>query len=284
MNEGIERALVLGGGGPVGRAWLTGLITGLRAEGIDLGRANLVVGTSAGAVTGAHLLSGLDLVDIVNSEIREPGPVIYTPPRLARLGEALGEIAAANSSADPEQGRAAIGAKALAADTVTEEVFLSRPMYAVLAGKPWPSVLRTTSVSATTGRLAVWSANSGVELHRAVDASTALPGVSPAVTLNGDRYLDGGVRGMLNADLAAGARTVVAISCFTLAARGEGVAAEFDAITSAGGALTTVEPSQELLDLTDGGLRMLDLTRQPAALRAGRNQAPAEAARLADWA
>jgi NTE family protein len=282
MNEGIERALVLGGGGPVGRAWLAGLITGLRAEGVDLGRAELLVGTSAGAVAGAQLLLGIDLVDVVNDEIRAPGPAIYTPAALARLGEAFAEITAANASPDPEQARAALGAKALAADTVTEDVFLTRHMYAVLAGKAWPTQLRATSVSATTGKLAVWSADSGVELHKAVASSTALPGVSPAVTLNGDRYLDGGVRSMLNADLAVGARSVVVVSCFALADR-NAAAAELDAITSAGSALTVVEPSQELIDLTDGGLRMLDLTLQPAALQVGRNQASTEAARLAAW-
>ena len=50
-----SRALVLGGGGPVGRAWETGLVDGFAGQGIDLGTADLIIGTSAGAVVGARL-------------------------------------------------------------------------------------------------------------------------------------------------------------------------------------------------------------------------------------
>ena len=49
------RALVLGGGGPVGRAWEIGLTHGFAGQGIDLGTADLIIGTSAGAVVGAQL-------------------------------------------------------------------------------------------------------------------------------------------------------------------------------------------------------------------------------------
>ena len=50
-----SRALVLGAGGPVGRAWQSGLIAGLIEREIDLGDASLIIGTSAGAVVGAQL-------------------------------------------------------------------------------------------------------------------------------------------------------------------------------------------------------------------------------------
>ena len=50
-----SRALVLGGGGPVGRAWEIGLTHGFAGQGIDLGTADLIIGTSAGAVVGAQL-------------------------------------------------------------------------------------------------------------------------------------------------------------------------------------------------------------------------------------
>ncbi len=39
-----SRALVLGGGGPVGIAWESGLIAGLAEAGIDLSRADFFVG------------------------------------------------------------------------------------------------------------------------------------------------------------------------------------------------------------------------------------------------
>src|SRR5215831_13096600 len=50
-----SRSLVLGGGGPVGRAWEIGLLHGFAGRGIDLGTADLIIGTSAGAVVGAQL-------------------------------------------------------------------------------------------------------------------------------------------------------------------------------------------------------------------------------------
>ena len=55
-----KHALVIGGGGVTGAAWELGLIAGLAAQGINLA-ADLIVGTSACAFSGAQLLSGLDL-------------------------------------------------------------------------------------------------------------------------------------------------------------------------------------------------------------------------------
>ncbi|MBB5078141.1 patatin-like phospholipase family protein [Nonomuraea endophytica] len=57
----MRRALVLGPGGVAATAWLAGLITGLRREGVDLSAADLVVGTSAGAVAAALLATGAPL-------------------------------------------------------------------------------------------------------------------------------------------------------------------------------------------------------------------------------
>ncbi|MEF2976100.1 patatin-like phospholipase family protein [Subtercola sp. YIM 133946] len=51
-----ERALVLGGGGAAGNAWLIGVIAGLADGGLDVTEAaDLVVGTSAGATAAAQL-------------------------------------------------------------------------------------------------------------------------------------------------------------------------------------------------------------------------------------
>ena len=50
-----SRALVLGGGGPVGRAWEIGLVDGFAGQGIDFWTADFIIGTSAGAVVGAQL-------------------------------------------------------------------------------------------------------------------------------------------------------------------------------------------------------------------------------------
>lgn len=55
------QALVLGGGGVAGIAWMTGLLAGLADAGQDVTGADLLVGTSAGAAVAAQVGSGLSL-------------------------------------------------------------------------------------------------------------------------------------------------------------------------------------------------------------------------------
>jgi NTE family protein len=73
-----SRAVVLGGGGPVGIAWECGLAAGLAARGVELAAAELIAGTSAGSVVGAHLALGLDLDALVTG--------VGASPRLAGGG------------------------------------------------------------------------------------------------------------------------------------------------------------------------------------------------------
>jgi NTE family protein len=68
------------------------------------------------------------------------------------------------------------------------------------------------AVNAHTGELAAFDRDSDVELVDAVTASTALPGLVPTVSINGGRYIDGGVRSPDNADLASGYANVVVLS------------------------------------------------------------------------
>src|SRR5215210_1554131 len=50
-----ERALVLGGGGSAGNAWLIGVIAGLFESGLDVTEADLIIGTSAGSTAAAQI-------------------------------------------------------------------------------------------------------------------------------------------------------------------------------------------------------------------------------------
>jgi NTE family protein len=56
-----DHALVLGGGGVAGIAWITGLLAGLADAGQDVTGADLIIGTSAGATVAAQVGSGLPL-------------------------------------------------------------------------------------------------------------------------------------------------------------------------------------------------------------------------------
>src|ERR1700691_5826284 len=78
--------LVLGGGGPVGAAWYAGLASGLAEDGIDLGLADVIMGTSAGAWAGGWLAINADLIAQVSSVMgRAEAPL--EPPETQLIGE-----------------------------------------------------------------------------------------------------------------------------------------------------------------------------------------------------
>ena len=105
----------------------------------------------------------------------------------------------------------------MTARTTTEEDWL-QAIGLGLVGKPWPKRrLFVTAVDAQTGTSVVFDNTSGVPLERAVAASCAVPGVFPAVEVGGRRYVDGGLRSIANADLAAGHRRVLVLSPFPVA-------------------------------------------------------------------
>src|SRR5579859_3157750 len=86
MEDG--KALVLGGGGIAGIAWLTGLFTGFADLGLDLIGADLIVGTSAGACVAAQLTSGVDL-DVLFARQVDPDRQVSEPlPDEALVAEA----------------------------------------------------------------------------------------------------------------------------------------------------------------------------------------------------
>jgi len=91
-----------------------------------------------------------------------------------------------------------------------------RAMVAARLPRPeWPDrPMIVVAVDAHTGELAPFDRDSGVDLVDAVTASTALPGMTPAHSINGTHYINGGVRSTDNADLASGYANVVVLSPF----------------------------------------------------------------------
>ena len=205
-------ALVLGGGGVAGIAWITGLLTGLADAGRDVTDAELIVGTSAGSTVAAQLGSGLSLAELY---ARQTEPQLQAAEIMvdvdletfaAQLTTVLGD-----ATTVPEM-RRAVGAWALRTETISEHarraVIESR-----LPSHTWPARgLRIVAVDAESGEPRVFDGTSGVSLVDAVAASCAVPGVWPPATIDGHRYVDGGVRSSTNADHAAGASRVLVIT------------------------------------------------------------------------
>jgi NTE family protein len=199
----IDTALVLGGGGPVGIAWMAGLVTGLRDAGIDLSLADRFVGTSAGAVVGAVLAAGGDPA-ILAAPLPSDGERFEVDQEL--MMGIFAELAAPGSDRGTAWRRA--GERALAAPVGDPAVHVAR-MRNLVGMDEWPDRdLRMTSIDITTGEFRVWTAADAATLPEALAASTCVPGVFPPIPVQGHHYVDGGLRSSVNADLAAGAELV----------------------------------------------------------------------------
>jgi NTE family protein len=272
-----KRALVLGGGGVTGVAWEIGLLAGLAERGIDLARADLVVGTSAGSVVGADLTSGTGLDKIYAAQLVPP-----TGELAARMGPRLiGKLAwIMLTSRDPARARRRMGRLALAARTMSEadrrKVIESR-----LPVRDWPSAsLQITAIDARTGEFVVFSADSGVSLLDAVGASCAVPGVWPPVTIGDRRYIDGGMRSAANADLAAGYGQVVIVAPIAQGARYmHSPGAQAAELARAGARVVLVKPDAAAVQAI--GRNVLDPAARAPAARAGRAQAASVADEVA---
>jgi NTE family protein len=128
----------------------------------------------------------------------------------------------------------------------------------------------------------VFDRDSGVSLLDAVAASCAVPLVWPPMTVNGTRYMDGGVRSIANVDLAAGYGRVVVIAPITAALRH----ADKPAVQAAalGPTVRTAVIAPTDAALTAIGRNPLDPDRRAASAEAGRKQAAQVADRVgAAW-
>lgn len=217
-----RRALVLGGGGVAGIAWHLGMLAELLERGVELGGADLVVGTSAGSVAGTILRFGqvpavyaAQIDPSAHGLFDEQGDAEDAAPAfdMAALGEQLASILAGAKS--PQDARARLGRAAIALSTGSPESPLLGELAAQFpAAYGWPQApLGVCVVEATTGEFRVLDSSSGVELSRAVAASCSVPLVFPPVTIDGSPYVDGGVRSATNADVAAGYDRVLVLAC-----------------------------------------------------------------------
>jgi NTE family protein len=273
-------ALVLGGGGITGIAWEIGVLDGLAEAGTDLSDADLVVGTSAGSVVSAQLTSGAELAAMYE---RQLAPA--TGEKAARLNRAtLAQFgwAMLRSRGRDVEFRRRIGTLALAAEkaglTPSEQERLD-VIGARLIGTQWPErKLVITAVDAETGEFRTFDRDSGVPLLHAVAASCAVPGVYPPVTIDGRRYVDGGMRSAANADLAQGYDRLVVLAPIP---RGFGPMTSVDAqVTAMVSRVAVVSPDADSKRAI--GRNVLDPAARAPSAKAGRAQAATVARQIAE--
>jgi len=219
-----RRAVVLGGGGVLGAAWMIGALAALRDEyGWDPREAEVLVGTSAGSVLAALLGCGVTVDTLVSHQRGVPAPgdpqVDFDPDR-------------ASGGPLPPRPKLGIGSTALLARAVRNPRRL--PPLAVLSGLAprgrgqldavkmlvEAAVVEAGGADGWAPHPATWIVTMDYEsgrrvpfgrvgappatLPEAVAASCAIPGWYAPVTIDGRRYVDGGTLSPTSLDLVAG--------------------------------------------------------------------------------
>jgi NTE family protein len=191
--------LVLGGGGLLGEAWMTGVLAGYEdATGADVRGCRRFVGTSAGSIVAASLVAG--------RSPRRPGSAKASATRPV---EGPGGATSAFADAD-RTGRhvsnIAVGAGAVAARVgapiralVLRALPEGRRSIAAFGdevdrwGATFDGRLRVCTVDAGNGRRVVFGSRSAppASVGQAVAASCAIPAVFAPVRIGDRLYVDG---------------------------------------------------------------------------------------------
>jgi len=215
-GRGIDRGLVLGGGGVWFVAWQTGYLRRLEELGLGLGSADRLVGTSAGSLV-ASILAGERLAGFgrtVDLLTRAPGLLALMTSSGPLEPSCQRALDAFRDSRDctPETLRS-IGFAALAARTPSADT-TARNLGVILRMRKWPSSrLHITCVDAYTGERCVITRSAAVPLARATAASSAVPGIFAPQPVQDRKCMDGGVAGTgVHLDLVAGARKALVVS------------------------------------------------------------------------
>lgn len=208
--------LVLGAGGILGSAWMTGVLPALEARiGRPLGELDLVLGTSAGSALGAALRCGMTVDELVAHHRGEPTGATGDVARMRRLERECGDglpplpypwlgsprlLATAlthpcrvspivAASALLPVGRARIASLVALLDELQARLGVTADRW--VPGAP----LWVVALDYDTGRRVVFGRAGGPRssVAEAVLASCAIPGWMAAQVIDGRRYVDGGV-------------------------------------------------------------------------------------------
>jgi NTE family protein len=217
--SGVELpdTLVLGAGGTLGEAWMRGVITGLEAaSGLDFRDCEYALGTSAGSIVAATLVSGRQL-DAGDRAAREWGAAAHAETArglgaAARAAFRFGTVAASPLAPIAFAGLEPAGRLARSAALS----FAPRPNRTLGAlgdhldrlGAEFDGRLRIAAVDRGSGARVLFGAPGAPtpSVRDAVLASCAVPWLFAAVTIDGREYVDGGVWSPTNLDAAPGGR------------------------------------------------------------------------------
>ncbi len=216
FGAGLDRTVVLGGGGVFFIAWQTAYIAAAADAGVDLGRAERVVGTSAGALVGCLLCTGgigrfarlADLFTRATALVSFLAPVGDLHPSQQRAVDLVVAATDNEPTTLQEIGHAALAAQAPSARKMRRNIGL-------LLDPRWPvgDRLRITCVDTYTGERIVADRRTRVRPATAVAASSALPGVFAPQWIHDRRCMDGGVFGTgTHSDIVAGSSRAVVLS------------------------------------------------------------------------
>jgi NTE family protein len=215
--------VVLGAGGVMGGAWLTGALDALAGEtGWDPASADCVVGTSAGAMIGSLCASGVPPWFMVAHSAGERfDGIVDAAGRPAeeadRNGGASFRLARALPPVGPGSWRLALRTLrdprgqtpgALLSGWLPRGVISTDPLKETIrrvVPSGWSSHPRLWVVACDyeTGRRVVFGREDApvADLADAVAASCAIPGFYHPVKIRGRRYVDGGIHSPSNLDL-----------------------------------------------------------------------------------
>lgn len=231
--------LALAGGAPGGAIYEIGALHALEEAipGLDLRDCGCFVGVSAGAFLTSCLANGLSTAQQVRAIVKtEPGEHPFVPETFfqpafkefaKRLGQAPGVLGGALRDFLTRRERRLLDAMTVLGQTLPVAVFDNEPIRDYVS-RIFAIKGRTDDFTQLKRKLTVVATDleSGesmrfghlgwpyVPISRAVQASSALPGLYPPVEINGRHYVDGILLKTMHASVAleAGARLVFCIN------------------------------------------------------------------------
>jgi len=295
-------ALVLGGGGVLGEAWMTAVLAGIaEAGGFDAREAGRFLGTSAGSIVAASLVGGIAPGDRLEDEGGRPPagdewPALEEAERMPMSGPLAAVLELGGSAAAPLASLAlstTAGGGALVRRAMLRRVPEGTRSLAALgqiiavAAPGFEGRLLVAAVELDSGRRVIFGAPDApsASVSQAVMASCAIPGFFAPIEIGGKRYVDGGAWSPTNMDalpVEGGERVLCLNPTGSLRPTARALAGAFGPVSRTVGAsealalrhrgatVQTVNPDEA--SAAAMGTNLMSRRRRPEVIDAGRAQ------------